>query len=50
VAVMHQGRIVERGSRQQVLGSPQHAHTRELVESVQVLETAFRTAQAGGGR
>jgi ABC-type glutathione transport system ATPase component len=50
VAVMHQGKIVERGSRQRVLGSPQHAHTRKLVESVQVLEAAFRTAQAGGGR
>jgi len=50
VAVMHQGKIVERGSRQQVLGSPQHAHTRKLVGSVQVLEAAFRTAQAGGGR
>jgi peptide/nickel transport system ATP-binding protein len=50
VAVMHQGKIVERGSRQQVLGSPQHVHTRKLVESVQVVESAFRTAQAGGGR
>jgi ABC-type glutathione transport system ATPase component len=50
VAVMHQGKIVERGSRQQVLGSPQHSHTRKLVESVQVLESAFQTAQAGGGR
>jgi len=50
VAVMHQGKIVERGSREQVLSRPQHAHTRELVESVQVLESAFRTAQAGGGR
>src|SRR5882672_5548705 len=50
VAVMHQGRIVECGSRQQVLGSPQHAHTRKLVESVRVVESAFRAAQGGGGR
>jgi ABC-type glutathione transport system ATPase component len=50
VAVMHQGEIVERGSRQQVLGSPQHAHTQKLVESVRVLESNFRAAQAGGGR
>lgn len=50
VAVMHQGRIVERGSRLQVLNNPQHVHTRDLVGSVRVLESAFRTAQAGGGR
>jgi len=50
VAVMHQGKIVERGSTEQVLSSPQHEHTRKLVESVQLLEAAFRTAQAGGGR
>ncbi len=50
VAVMHQGRIVERGSRQQVLSNPQHAHTQELVGSVRVLESAFRTARAGSGQ
>jgi peptide/nickel transport system ATP-binding protein len=50
IAVMHQGKIVERGSRQQVLGNPQHPHTRELVGAVRTLEAAYRTAQAGGGR
>jgi ABC-type glutathione transport system ATPase component len=50
VAVMHQGRLVERGSREQVLGNPQHAHTQVLVGSVRLLESAFRTAQAGGGQ
>jgi ABC-type glutathione transport system ATPase component len=50
VVVMHQGKIVERGSRQQVLGNPQHVHTRELVGSVRILESAFRTVQAGGGQ
>src|SRR3984885_5646024 len=48
VAVMHQGRIVEQGPRQQVFASPQHAHTRELLGSVRILESAFRAAQAGG--
>jgi len=48
VAVMHQGRIVEQGTRQLVLGRPQHAHTQELLGSVRVLETAFRAAHAGG--
>jgi peptide/nickel transport system ATP-binding protein len=49
VAVMHQGKIVERGSAAQVLEFPQHAQTRNLLSSVQVLEGAFRTARAGGG-
>jgi ABC-type glutathione transport system ATPase component len=50
IAVMHHGKIVERGSRQQVLGNPQHEHTRELVGAVRTLESAYRTAQAGSGR
>jgi len=50
IAVMHHGKIVERGSRQQVLGNPQHAHTRGLVGEVRTLEAAYRTAQAGSGR
>ncbi len=50
IAVMHQGKIVERGSRHQVLGSPHHAHTQELVGAVRTLEASYRTAQAGGGR
>jgi ABC-type oligopeptide transport system ATPase subunit len=49
VAVMHQGRMVEFGSAPQVLGSPQHPQTRKLLASVHVLESAFRTARAGGG-
>ena len=48
VVVMHQGRIAEQGPRQQVFANPQHAHTRELLGSVRVLESAFQTAQAGG--
>ena len=50
VAVMHQGKIVERGSRQQVFSAPQHAHTKDLLASVGVVEAAFRTAQGGGGQ
>jgi ABC-type glutathione transport system ATPase component len=50
VAVMHHGKIVERGSRQQVFSAPQQAHTRELLASVGIVEAAFRTAQAGGGQ
>jgi peptide/nickel transport system ATP-binding protein len=48
VVVMQHGRIIERGTRDDVLGSPQHHHTQELVGSVRILESAFRTAQAGG--
>jgi ABC-type glutathione transport system ATPase component len=48
VAVMQRGRIVEQGSRQDIFGRPEHAHTRELLSSCRVLESAFRTAQAGG--
>jgi ABC-type oligopeptide transport system ATPase subunit len=47
VAVMHQGRLVEQGTTQEIFARPQHAHTRELLDSGRVVETAFRTAQAG---
>jgi ABC-type microcin C transport system duplicated ATPase subunit YejF len=48
VGVMHQGKIVECGPMSQVLGNPRHAQTGALLASAQVLESAFRTAQAGG--
>src|SRR5579863_7653224 len=48
IAVMHQGRLVECGTRQHILASPSHAHTRELLGSVRLVESAFRAAQAGG--
>jgi len=47
IAVMHQGSIVERGTRQRVFGNAQHAHTRELLAATQDLESAFRAAQPG---
>jgi len=46
IAVMHQGSIVEHGTRQRVFGSPQQAHTRKLLAATQDLESAFRAAQA----
>jgi peptide/nickel transport system ATP-binding protein len=48
VAVMHQGRIVEQGTLQNIFGRPEHAYTRGLLNSCRVIESAFRTAQAGG--
>jgi ABC-type glutathione transport system ATPase component len=49
VLVMHHGEIVERGTRQEVLNSPQHAYTRHLLSSVRDLESAFRDVQSGAG-
>lgn len=34
VVVMHQGRIVEAGPVEQILGDPQHTYTRELVAAI----------------
>jgi peptide/nickel transport system ATP-binding protein len=48
VAVMHQGRIVEQGTPRDIFSTPQHAHTRALLSSCRMIESAFRTAQAGG--
>jgi ABC-type glutathione transport system ATPase component len=48
VIVIHQGRIVEQGLTQQVFAKPEHDHTRELLSSVRVLDSAFRSARAGG--
>lgn len=48
VAVMHEGRIVEQGTKQGVIGSPVHTETRQLLNSVRVTEGAFQAARAGG--
>ena len=47
IAVMHQGTVIERGTRQQVFENPQHAHTRELLASAQEMESAFRAVEPG---
>jgi peptide/nickel transport system ATP-binding protein len=48
VAVMQRGRVVEQGTRQDVFGRPEHPHTRQLLNSCRVIESAFRTARSGG--
>ncbi|HYJ18600.1 MAG TPA: ABC transporter ATP-binding protein [Burkholderiales bacterium] len=40
VAVMYQGRIVEHGSADQVLGNPQHSYTQALLSAVPVIDAA----------
>lgn len=50
IAVMHKGRIVEQGRRQDIIGHPQNAHTQELLGSVTRGEPAHRTAKAGSLR
>lgn len=40
VAVMKLGEIVETGPAKEVLGSPQHAYTRQLVDAVPMMHTA----------
>ena len=44
VAVMHKGRMVEQGPSQQVLSSPAHRQTRELVAFARALESDFQVA------
>jgi peptide/nickel transport system ATP-binding protein len=40
VVVMHEGRIVEEGPRDQIFDAPQHAYTRKLLSAVPGLESA----------
>jgi len=37
VAVMHQGKVVEEGTGEQVMNAPEHPYTRKLLESMPVL-------------
>jgi ABC-type dipeptide/oligopeptide/nickel transport system ATPase component len=45
VAVMYQGQIVERGSAEQVLYSPRHAYTVELLSAVPTID-GYRPSKA----
>lgn len=52
VVVLHQGRIVERGSPEQLFTAPQHPYTRQLVQAVPAIAPgmarARRQARAAG--
>ncbi len=39
VIVMHEGRIVEEGTRDAILDTPRHAYTRRLLNAIPILET-----------
>jgi peptide/nickel transport system ATP-binding protein len=45
IAVMQHGRIVELGTREQVLRNPQQSYTRELIAAVPVPDSAEQTAR-----
>lgn len=60
LAVMHQGKIVEYGTVEQIFSSPAQAYTRALIQSVPVIprigrralleaRTAYKAGSAGGG-
>lgn len=50
IAVMHKGRIVEQGRRQEILSHPQNVRTQELLGSTRLMDAAVRTAKAGSLR
>jgi len=47
IAVMDRGRIVETGPAGSVIGAPQHAITRRLLQATPRVSTAARVPQAG---
>ena len=46
VAVMHRGRIVEQGSAQAVIGDPQHAYTRSLLDAAPIPDPAIQRGRS----
>jgi ABC-type glutathione transport system ATPase component len=48
VAVMHDGQVVEQGTRERVLASPSHEHTRGLVSSAEALQAGFHNLRRKG--
>jgi peptide/nickel transport system ATP-binding protein len=48
IAVMHLGRIVERGAAATVLADPQHPYTRTLIESISLADLGQARAQEEG--
>jgi peptide/nickel transport system ATP-binding protein len=49
VAVMHRGRIVELGSREQIFARPEHHYTRTLLAAVPKIEFGWSGQQAATG-
>lgn len=49
VLVMKDGAVVESGSLRDVLRSPQHPYTRDLVSSAKELDNALNIAKKGAG-
>lgn len=49
VAVMHRGRVVEQGTKAEVLASPKHFYTQKLLEAAQLTALHARAAHAGEG-
>jgi ABC-type oligopeptide transport system ATPase subunit len=49
VAVMFNGKIVEEGDRDQIIGDPQHKYTRRLLNAVPQPDPRGRTATPAGG-
>ncbi|MGD9688308.1 MAG: ATP-binding cassette domain-containing protein [Phycisphaerales bacterium] len=50
IMVMKGGRVVEEGSREQVIGNPTHPYTRELRAAVPEAELQDASREAGAGR
>ena len=54
LAVMHEGRIVESGTREQIFDHPEHEYTRSLIAAIPVLAACDRPAagpaEGGGAR